>query len=44
MSFQREFQQPMVVRDVFYVPRLKKNLISVSTIEDRGYEVVFLDG
>ena len=35
---------PMILRDVLYVPRLKKNLISVSMIEDRGLGVSFLDG
>jgi hypothetical protein len=34
----------MLVRDVLYVPGLKKNLISISTIEDREYEVLFRDG
>ena len=34
----------MRFRDVYYVPGLKKNLISVSTIEDRGIEVLFRDG
>jgi hypothetical protein len=41
ISFQREFRPPMVFRDVLYVPGLKKNLISVSTIQDRGFEVSF---
>jgi hypothetical protein len=41
ISFQRESQPPMLLRDVLYVPGLKKNLISVSTIEERGYEVLF---
>jgi hypothetical protein len=27
-----------------YVPRLKNNLVSVSTIEGRGYEVLLHDG
>jgi hypothetical protein len=44
ISFQRESQPPMLLRDVLYVPSLKKNLISVSTIEERGYEVLFHDG
>jgi hypothetical protein len=39
VSFQRELRPPMVFRDVLYVPGLKKNLISVSTIQDRGFEV-----
>jgi hypothetical protein len=41
VSFQRELRPPMVFRDVLYVPGLKKNLISVSTIQDRGFEVSF---
>jgi len=40
VSFQRE-SLPLKVTDVFYVPGLKKNLISVSSLEDKGYEVVF---
>ena len=35
---------PMTLRDVLFVPRLKKNLISVSMIGDRGLGVSFLDG
>ena len=35
---------PMVLRDVLYVPGLKKNLVSVSMIEDKGLGVSFLDG
>ena len=31
-------------RDVLFVPGLKKNLVSVSMIEDRGYGVYVLDG
>jgi hypothetical protein len=34
----------MLLRDVLYVSGLKKNLVSVSTIEDKGYEVLFRDG
>ena len=35
---------PMVLQDVLYVPRLKKNLVSVSMIEDQGLGVSFIDG
>ena len=35
---------PMTLRDVLFVIGLKKNLISVSMIEDRGLGVSFLDG
>ena len=29
--------------EVMHVPELKVNLLSVSTLEDEGYEVVFQD-
>ena len=35
---------PMTLRDILFVPRLKKNLISVSMIKDRDIGVSFLDG
>jgi hypothetical protein len=44
ISFQRESRPPLVFRDLLYVPGLKKNLISISAIEDRGFEVSFQDG
>ena len=30
--------------DVMYVPRLKKNLVSVLMLEDKGYDVIFSKG
>jgi hypothetical protein len=30
--------------EVLYVPGLKKNLLSISSMEDRGYAVAFVDG
>ena len=44
ITFQRESMSHIVLRDVLYVPGLKKNLVSVSMIEDRGLVVSFLDG
>ena len=44
VSFQRKSLPPLKVREVLYVPGLKKNLISVSTVEDQGYEVTFRCG
>ena len=44
VAFQRESRPPLRFRDVYYVPRLMKNLISVSTIKDKGLEVLFRDG
>jgi hypothetical protein len=34
----------MLLRDVLYVLVLKKNLVPISTIDDRGYEILFRDG
>jgi hypothetical protein len=44
VSFQRESLPPMILTEVLYVLGLKKNLVSVSTIEEKGYEVLFRDG
>ena len=41
ITFQRDSMSPMVLRDVLYVPGLKKNLVSVSMIEDQGLGVSF---
>ena len=34
----------MFLRDVLYVPGLKKNLLSISMIKDKGLGVYILDG
>lgn len=44
VRFEREFGSPLHFKDVLYVLGLKKNLVSVSTLEDRGYEVIFITG
>lgn len=44
VSFQRESLPPMNVREVLYVLGLRRNMISISCIEERGYVVVFQDG
>ena len=44
VSFQTESLPPLAISEVLYVPSLRKNLISVSTIEDKGYEVTFRGG
>ena len=41
VSFLRESGKPLSFVDVLYVPGLTKNLISVSTVEDNGYQVSF---
>ena len=31
-------------QDVLYVPNLKKNLVFISTMEEKGFNVAFIDG
>jgi len=42
--FQREHGAPLTLTDVKYVPSLKKNLVFVTMLEDKGYDVVFSKG
>ena len=42
--FQRESGTPLTLTDVLYVPGLKKNLVSISCIEDKGFVVLFEKG
>ena len=42
--FDRDSMEPMLLKDDLYVLGMKKNLVSVSTIEDRGLGVYVLDG
>jgi hypothetical protein len=44
VSFHRESLPPLTLAEVLYVPVLKKNLVLVSTIEEKVYEVLFRDG
>ena len=41
ITFQRQSGKPLQLKDVIHVPSLKKNLVSVAMLEDRGYDVVF---
>ena len=36
--------QTINLQEVSYVPNLKKNLVSISTMEDKGFKVEFIDG
>ena len=35
--------QVLRLQDVLYVPDLKKNLVSISAMEDKGFNVAFVD-
>ena len=43
VSFERESYPPLRLTEVLYILGLKKNLVSVSFIEDKGFVVVFRD-
>eukprot|EP00253_Pinus_taeda_P013425 PITA_13425 len=44
VSSQREHGAPLTLADVMYMPRLKKNLVLIVMLEDKGYNVVFSKG
>ena len=44
ISFERESNKPFILKDVMHVLALKKNLISMEMLEDKGYDVVLSEG
>ena len=44
ITFERELENPFMLKEFMRVPGLKKNLVSVAMLEDRGYDVVFSEG
>jgi hypothetical protein len=34
----------MKMKDVLYVPGLTKNLLSISTLDKKGFRIAFIDG
>jgi hypothetical protein len=44
ITFQRESGKPFQLKNVMHVRGLKKNLVSVAMLEDRGYDIVFSGG
>ena len=44
VTFNRESSSHLHLTNVMYVSRLKKNLISIARLEDRGYDVVLSKG
>jgi hypothetical protein len=44
VRFQLESGVSLEVDEVMYVPELKVNLLSISALEDMGYDVMFVDG
>jgi len=44
ITFQREQGSPLTLRDVMYVHGLKENIVLITMLEDRSYDVVFSKG
>lgn len=32
------------IQEILFVPGLKKNLLSISALEDKGFRITFMDG
>ena len=43
-SFQLESNDTLHLSDVLYVPGMKRNIVSILALEDKGYKVAFSDG
>ena len=43
-SYKIDYGKSMKMKDVLFVPRLNKNLISISSLDAKGMRVTFLDG
>ena len=42
-SYKLHFGTPIKMKELLYVPGLKKNLLSISDLDKKGYRVVFID-
>ena len=43
-SYKLDSRKPMKMKEVLYVPRLKKNVLSISRLDEKGYRVAFIYG
>ena len=43
-SYKLEFGKSMTMKDVLFVPGLKKNLLSIYALDAKGMRVAFVDG
>ena len=44
ITYERESGNQFLLKNVMHVPGLKKNLVSITMLEDKGYDVVFSEG
>jgi hypothetical protein len=43
-SYKLDSGKPMKMKEVLFVPGLKKNLLAISALDEKGYRVAFVDG
>jgi hypothetical protein len=43
-NYKLDLGTPMKMKDVLYVPGLAKNLLSISTLDNKSFRVAFIDG
>jgi hypothetical protein len=43
-SLQLDSDTPLHLSDVLFVPGMRQNLVSISSLENKGYNVAFSDG
>jgi hypothetical protein len=43
-NYKIDSENSITMKDVLYVPVLKKNLLSISALDKKGYRVAFIDG
>jgi hypothetical protein len=43
-TYKLDSETSMRLKDVLYVPGLKKNLLSISALDKEGFRVAFIDG
>ena len=43
-SYKLDSVKSMKMKDVLYVPKLKKKLLFISVLDKRGFRVAFIDG
>jgi hypothetical protein len=43
-SLQLDLGNPLSIKDILFIQGLKKNLLSISSLKDKGFRVAFVDG
>jgi hypothetical protein len=43
-NYKLDSENSITMKDVLYVPGLKKNLLSISSLDRKGYRVAFIHG